>query len=239
MQRAGCVGTDNAGRKKCVNTGSARHSAEVALFVKSQQISTFDFNNLATFPKLISCLAMGTLSILRTRLFESRVSWLSGPRNATPKWFLQAAKPPRMPGPRRSLHPRQKRSLDPKSILLERGGGDHLIRPTVRWGTRLAVVALLALAGLTGWLDLKVRAEFEGKKWAVPARVYARPLAVFEGQQVGRPQLIAELKASRYRQVRSPSRPGEFSASSARVDVVTRDFKFWDGQEASQKFGVL
>ena len=112
------------------------------------------------------------------------------------------------------------------------------IRPTVRWGTRLAVVALLALTGLTAWLDLKVRAEFEGKKWAVPARVYARPLAVFEGQQVGREQLIAELKASRYRQVRSPSRPGEFSASSARVNVVTRDFKFWDGQEASQQVSV-
>ena len=108
----------------------------------------------------------------------------------------------------------------------------------VRWGTRLAVVALLALAGLTGWLDLKVRAEFEGKKWAVPARVYARPLSVFEGQQVGRDQLTAELKASRYRQVRSPSRPGEFSASAGRVDVVTRDFKFWDGQEASQKVSV-
>lgn len=108
----------------------------------------------------------------------------------------------------------------------------------VRWGTRLAVVALLALAGLTGWLDLKVRAEFEGKKWAVPARVYARPLSVFEGQQVGRDQLTAELKASRYRQVRSPSRPGEFSASAGRVDVVTRAFKFWDGQETSQKVSV-
>ena len=140
-------------------------------------------------------------------------------------------------GAAKRLHP-QKSRLRPQKHPSGTGWWRPLIRPTVRWGTRLAVIALLALTGLTAWLDLKVRAEFEGKKWAVPARVYARPLAVFEGQQVGRDQLTAELKASRYRQVRSPSRPGEFSASAARVDVVTRDFKFWDGQEASPKVSV-
>ena len=44
--------------------------------------------------------------------------------------------------------------------------------PALRFGIRLGVVGILAVAGLTVWLDLKVRADFEGKRWSVPARLY-------------------------------------------------------------------
>lgn len=100
------------------------------------------------------------------------------------------------------------------------------------------MVGLLAVVGLAGWLDFKVRAEFEGKRWSVPARVYARPLTVYPEQSLSRAQLLAELESVGYEKVRNPGRPGQFSASAARVEIHTREFAFWDGAEPARRFTV-
>ena len=42
---------------------------------------------------------------------------------------------------------------------------------------RFALLAtVLAVAGFTLYLDIRVRSEFEGRRFALPARIYARPL---------------------------------------------------------------
>ena len=52
-----------------------------------------------------------------------------------------------------------------------------------------AVLAILLL-GLPSagaymvWLDYQVREAFEGKRWAVPARVYAAPTALYSGMRL-------------------------------------------------------
>jgi penicillin-binding protein 1B len=113
-----------------------------------------------------------------------------------------------------------------------------LARPALRWGLRLGVVLFLGVAGLTGWLDFKVRAEFEGKRWSVPARVYARPLTLYPDKAITQAELLSELDAAGYERVRKPVRPGQFSASTSRVDVHTRGFKFWDGPEPERQISV-
>ncbi|HJV09876.1 MAG TPA: hypothetical protein VJ690_00090, partial [Burkholderiales bacterium] len=39
----------------------------------------------------------------------------------------------------------------------------------------------LLAAGFTLYLDIRVRNEFEGRRFALPARIYARPLEVHQG----------------------------------------------------------
>src|SRR5216683_2369338 len=46
----------------------------------------------------------------------------------------------------------------------------------------LLTVALLA-AGFTLYLDFRVRSEFEGRRFALPARIYARPFVFWDGPQ--------------------------------------------------------
>ena len=37
------------------------------------------------------------------------------------------------------------------------------------------------LASYLGYLDYNVRTQFEGKRWAIPARVYASPVELYAG----------------------------------------------------------
>ena len=46
---------------------------------------------------------------------------------------------------------------------------------------RLVLLAtVLAAAGFTLYLDFRVRHEFEGRRFALPARIFARPLELHE-----------------------------------------------------------
>lgn len=102
-------------------------------------------------------------------------------------------------------------------------------------GRRLLVGALLALFGLSVayglYLDFDIRAQFDGKRWAVPARVYARPLELYPGLQLSPGELLAELGLLGYRQVSDPGQPGSYARQGGGVLLHTRGFEFSDGAE--------
>ena len=110
--------------------------------------------------------------------------------------------------------------------------------PLKKWVLRASVLAALALAALTGWFDLKVRSDFEGKRWAVPARLYAKPLTLYPDQTIARSTLLAELKAAGYTGVKKTDRPGQYAAGSKRIDIYLRPFRFWDGEEPGQQVSI-
>jgi penicillin-binding protein 1B len=94
----------------------------------------------------------------------------------------------------------------------------------------------LALVGYAAWLDGVIRAQFEGKRWALPARIYARPLELYAGLRLGPAELVEELTELGYRRVGRLERPGSFSQGGAgAVEVFTRDFHFWDGFEPGRR----
>ena len=108
------------------------------------------------------------------------------------------------------------------------------------WGLLLSALFLTALAGglalaLYGaHLDEVVRAKFEGKRWALPARVYARPLELYVGRPISREALLGELERLDYRAAADVARPGSYHAEPERILVRTRPFRFWDGAEPEQ-----
>ena len=95
----------------------------------------------------------------------------------------------------------------------------------------LAMLGLLLVGGYTLYLSHEVRVKFEGKRWAVPARVYAQPLELFAGAPLSQARLRDERKALGFRQVRTPAKGGQWSSAGGRYLVQTRSFLFWDGEE--------
>src|SRR5581483_9966245 len=102
----------------------------------------------------------------------------------------------------------------------------------------LAGAALLAaLAIYVAYLDWTIRTQFEGKRWALPARVYANPLELYPGKRLSPSELGIELGALGYR-VGSVDEPGGYNRSRDSFDVMSRAFAFWDGAQAPIKFRV-
>ena len=105
----------------------------------------------------------------------------------------------------------------------------------------LAVLILLAIWTL--YLDVVVRAKFDGKKWALPARVYSRPLELYEGLALTPSLFEQELQALGYRAVSSLNAPGQYvkrpvSSAQASYQVHSRGFDFWDKREEARRFGL-
>ncbi len=103
---------------------------------------------------------------------------------------------------------------------------------------KLSLVLLVVVLGYVGWLDFQVYRQFEGKRWSLPARVYARPLELYTGLALQPGQFASELRALGYRFVSSPRRAGEASRNGNRFQLITRPFTFWDGRERSQTLRV-
>lgn len=66
------------------------------------------------------------------------------------------------------------------------------------------------------YLDAVIRAEFDQKRWAMPAKVYARPLELFEGMPLGADGFAQELKLLGYRDVNCPVEPTPPLAASGK-----------------------
>ena len=97
---------------------------------------------------------------------------------------------------------------------------------------------MIVLSAYVAWLDFRIRDEFEGKRWAVPARVFARPLELTPGAPLTADAIEAELKLAGYRHVRSAFRPASFERDGGRVRLVTREFRFLDGAAPSHRVTV-
>jgi penicillin-binding protein 1B len=104
---------------------------------------------------------------------------------------------------------------------------------------RRALLALLVLAvGYAAWLDIRVRSEFEGRRWQVPARVYARPLELYPGAPVTLAGVVQELEAAGYHPQRALARPASYRRERDRLELRTRRFRFWDAEEPERRLSV-
>ena len=96
----------------------------------------------------------------------------------------------------------------------------------------IMAVFLVTVPFYVYYLDYTVREQFEGRRWAIPARVYARPLELFAGKALTPDQFELELRLLGYRY--SPKLlAGHFIRRGNQFQVITRDFHFWDGEEKS------
>src|SRR6266849_1865123 len=98
-------------------------------------------------------------------------------------------------------------------------------------------VALLA-AGFTFYLDFRVRSEFEGRRFALPARIYARPLELHAGLRIAQIDVVRELQEAGYSQGPREGDPGWFANDNDWLEVAVRPFVFWDGMQPAKRVRV-
>ncbi|MCG6941715.1 MAG: penicillin-binding protein 1B [Thiohalocapsa sp.] len=119
-----------------------------------------------------------------------------------------------------------------------RGEGMSLFGFIVR-ALVLAVLGVGLAVGLYGvHLDKVVRAKFEGKRWALPARVYARPLEIYTGRVLSVAELRGELDRLGFRDDPQLSRAGSYHIENEVAAIRTRPFRFWDGFEPERYLRV-
>ncbi len=96
----------------------------------------------------------------------------------------------------------------------------------------IAAGVLLGLFVLyVAYLDHTVRAQFEGKRWALPARVYAQPLELFAKKNYTAEQLAQDLRQLGYQLGDDTTTPATYRRKDETVEFVTRPFTFWDGAQ--------
>lgn len=109
------------------------------------------------------------------------------------------------------------------------------VRKTLRL---VALLLLLGLAAYAYYLDVTIREAFDGRKFALPARVYGRALEMYPGVKLTPAQFVDELRAIGSRENPVPDVPGTYRYTLKGVEFTTRDFAFWDGQQPGQRLRV-
>ncbi|SEM57949.1 penicillin-binding protein 1B [Pseudomonas sp. NFIX51] len=127
------------------------------------------------------------------------------------------------------------RTRSPRSAKKRPSSG---LRPWLGWALKLGLVALVVLAGFAVYLDAVVQEKFSGKRWTIPAKVYARPLELFVGQKLSKDDFLTELDALGYRRESVVNGPGAASVSGNTVELNTRGFQFYEGMEQAQPVRV-
>jgi len=100
------------------------------------------------------------------------------------------------------------------------------------------VLGTIVMALYVVYLDYTVRSQFEGKRWSVPARVYARPLELYSGSQIRPNELVRELKKIGFQSNSRLNTPASYWRTGNDVHLVTREFQFWDSTEPARKISI-
>ncbi|MGB2248404.1 MAG: transglycosylase domain-containing protein, partial [Alcanivorax sediminis] len=105
------------------------------------------------------------------------------------------------------------------------------------WAFVAKVSLVLLVIGAAGmaYLDAMVRQRFDAHVWQLPARVYARPVELYEGRVLSREDMLKLLDLMRYRNDSRASTPGSFSAQGNSLLIHTRGFHDSDGGEKPRR----
>src|SRR5438552_904885 len=108
----------------------------------------------------------------------------------------------------------------------------------LRYFSYALLVAVAALGAFALHLDVRVRDEFEGRRFALPARIYARPLELHAGLHIAQGDVEDELRELGYRDERREGDAGWFAKQGSELDIAARPFVFWDGAQPARRLHV-
>ena len=103
---------------------------------------------------------------------------------------------------------------------------------------KLSIIITVLLAGYLIFLDIKIIYKFEGKKWSLPAHVYARSLELYRGAPYTKKQLTTELKLLGYQQQKYLDKPGSYHIIGSTISVHKRAFNFSDGTDPARQLNI-
>src|SRR5436305_12673212 len=107
-------------------------------------------------------------------------------------------------------------------------------RRILRYFTYALLLAIAAFGVFAITLDVRVRNEFEGRRFSLPARIYARPLELHAGLRVAQAAVEDELRELGYRDL-PVGDAGWFKRSGNELEIAVRPFVFWDGDQPARR----
>jgi penicillin-binding protein 1B len=121
--------------------------------------------------------------------------------------------------------------VSPRSMMALRSRGFILSALVLFLATSLLMLVGVGVYMLK--LDGTVREKFEGKRWEIPARVYARPLELYAGAPLALRDVQDELRTLHYRE-QDVSGAGSWQLKGKDLLIHTRGFAFGGDIESSQ-----
>jgi len=88
------------------------------------------------------------------------------------------------------------------------------------------------------YLDRVVVKQFEGRRWTLPAQVYAAPLELYAGAPLTLPALEHELQRLHYRRSDRPDHPGTYQLAGEHVEVALRPARFADETRPAEQLTI-
>jgi penicillin-binding protein 1B len=89
-------------------------------------------------------------------------------------------------------------------------------------------IVVLTVVGYYVYLDREVTTQFEGRRWTVPAQIYAAPLELYAGLPLLQADMEHELQRLQYRRVDKLEHPGTYREQGSRMDIALRPAVFAD-----------
>ena len=87
-------------------------------------------------------------------------------------------------------------------------------------------------------LNDEIKHRFDGKRWSLPAIVYARPLDLYAGLKMSPEMFVQELELGGYRKLPQANNSGSYYRNENSFSLVTRGFYFPSGYEPSRHLSV-
>jgi penicillin-binding protein 1B len=100
----------------------------------------------------------------------------------------------------------------------------------------LLLLILLSSSLYVVYLDILITEKMSGRIWSFPSTVYARPLELYKNKAISIEDISSELDLLDYRKVSTrPVKAGQYRVyAGAYIELISRDFTFSDGFQASQ-----
>ena len=112
-------------------------------------------------------------------------------------------------------------------------------RPRFWRYVRYAFLAFaLFAASFIAYLDFRVRSEFEGRRFALPARIYAQPIELRAGLRLSLNDVVDELRDNGYRDGQREGEFGWYQKDGDTLEIAERPFVFWDGPQGGRRLRV-
>ena len=132
--------------------------------------------------------------------------------------------------------------LMPKKPKKNRRRNKQVSKQSLHWFKKALLCFLIFFAFISfsyvGYLDYIVRKQFEGKRWSIPARVYASPVEIYSGFNVNAKQFEDLLIQLHYRRDYQLSSEGTYYKKGHQINLKSRGFNFWDKKQESAQLRI-
>lgn len=95
--------------------------------------------------------------------------------------------------------------------------------------------AALAIIGYLIYLDRNITSTFEGRRWSIPAQVFAQPLELYPGARIDRTALTQELARLGYRVDVNLAISGTYKHRGQDLQIHLRPFRFMERERRAQR----